>query len=131
MSRVASCEIEAKKGLKSLRCLKTESELVSEEEQCEETNQKVELGKLNTSIPTTSSEVETRVQQLKVENKEEVVIEEHPDEEYPLADYNLARDRERRQSRASRRYGYESDLAFSLASYEELAYMSQKPLRRR
>lgn len=62
-----------------------------------------------------------KVEQPDIENGDEVVVEEYPEEENPLADYNLARDRERRQTRAPVRFGYESELAFAHASYEELA----------
>lgn len=95
---------------------------MSKEKQGEESDQlKVELGKLSTSIPVTQSEVETQEQQPDMENREKVVIEEYPKEDNPLADYNLAMDREIRQSRAPIRFGYESELSFAHASSEKLA----------
>ncbi|KAL2505550.1 putative gag-pol polyprotein [Abeliophyllum distichum] len=66
-----------------------------------------------------SFHVKTQIQQPEEED-EEVVIEDHPVEEEPLVDYQFARDRERRQAREPRRFGYESELAFAYASYEEL-----------
>ncbi|KAL2531862.1 Uncharacterized protein Adt_05213 [Abeliophyllum distichum] len=79
----------------------------------------LETIKVSTHIPSTSCEVETQIQQPEEED-EEVVIEDQPVEENPLVDYQLARDRERRQAREPRRFGYESELAFAYASYEEL-----------
>ncbi|XP_022871175.1 uncharacterized protein LOC111390369 [Olea europaea var. sylvestris] len=61
-----------------------------------------------------------------VENRDEAVIEEHPKEENPLAEYNLVRDRERRQMREPRRFKYEYELAFAHASYEELVDRKSK-----
>ncbi|XP_022883617.1 uncharacterized protein LOC111400428 [Olea europaea var. sylvestris] len=52
---------------------------------------KVKLGKLSTPTPTTPNEVEIQVQEPMVENSNEVVIEEHPKKENPLANYNLVR----------------------------------------
>lgn len=66
----------------------------------------MELRKINTFVPVILNEVETQVQQYRVENREEVVIEERPKEENPLENYNLTSDREMRQTREFRRFGY-------------------------
>lgn len=85
-------------------CLKTKSESMSEEEKCEERDQlNVEVGKLSTYICAISNEVE---------NREKIVIDEHPKKNNSLADYNLARDRERGQMREPRKFKYISKLGF-------------------
>lgn len=55
------------------------------------------------------------------------MVEEHPEEENSLANYNLARDRETRQTRKCRRFGYKFELAFIHCSYEDLANKEPKP----
>ncbi|KAL2491142.1 CCHC-type domain-containing protein [Abeliophyllum distichum] len=61
-------------------------------DQQEDDSRQLETIKVSTHIPSTSSEMETQIQQPDEED-EEAVIEDHHVEEDPLVDYQLARDR--------------------------------------
>ncbi|KAL2476532.1 Uncharacterized protein Adt_37268 [Abeliophyllum distichum] len=80
----------------------------------------VEVERVNIPLPVSPSEVESDNQQDQqvVENERgENVIEDHPIDHNPLADYQLARDRERRPRREPQRM---SDYTIAYASYQEL-----------
>ncbi|KAL2518780.1 Uncharacterized protein Adt_15027 [Abeliophyllum distichum] len=80
----------------------------------------VELENVSTHIPVTSSEVDNQNQQPIDEEICETMVEEHPIDQDLLLDYQLARDRERRQHEDPQRFQYESEFAFAYASYQEL-----------
>ncbi|KAL2471304.1 Retrovirus-related Pol polyprotein from transposon TNT 1-94 [Abeliophyllum distichum] len=80
----------------------------------------VEVERVSTPLLVSPSEVESDNQQDQqvVENERvEDVIEDHPIDQNPLADYQLARDRERRPRREPQKM---SDYTIAYASYHEL-----------
>ncbi|KAL2525850.1 cysteine-rich RLK (RECEPTOR-like protein kinase) 8 [Abeliophyllum distichum] len=80
----------------------------------------VKVERVSTPLPVFHSEVESDNQQDQhvVENEMvEDVIEDHPIDQNPLADYQLARDRERRPRKEPQRM---SDYTIAYASYHEL-----------
>ncbi|KAL2526533.1 Uncharacterized protein Adt_11587 [Abeliophyllum distichum] len=104
-------------------CLGPDLEKLDEDQQ-DGDNRQEESFKVSTHIPSTSSDVE--IQQLERDGRDETVVEEYPDEKDSLRDYQLTRDRVRRPHREPQRFGYELELTFSYASFEELVDIEPK-----
>ncbi|KAL2486075.1 Uncharacterized protein Adt_30831 [Abeliophyllum distichum] len=88
------------------------------EDQQEGYSRQFETIKVGTHNISTSKDVE--VQQPERDDIDETVVEEYLDEGDFLRDYQLTRDRVKRPHRESQRFGYELEVAFAYASFEEL-----------